>query len=60
MWKYPDKFDVIVIGAGHAGCEAAYASSKMGSKTLLLTIKERSILKNFTIHFMQNDRFYFI
>ncbi len=31
------KFDVIVIGGGHAGIEAAYAAAKMGSKTLLLT-----------------------
>ncbi|MCX8031013.1 MAG: tRNA uridine-5-carboxymethylaminomethyl(34) synthesis enzyme MnmG [Thermodesulfovibrionales bacterium] len=31
-------FDVIIIGAGHAGCEAANASSKMGMKTLLLTL----------------------
>ena len=33
-----DQFDVIVIGAGHAGCEAALAASRMGTKTLLLTI----------------------
>jgi tRNA uridine 5-carboxymethylaminomethyl modification enzyme len=31
-------FDVIVVGAGHAGCEAAYAASKMGLQTLLITI----------------------
>lgn len=31
-------FDVIVIGAGHAGAEAAYAAAKLGAKTLMLTI----------------------
>ncbi len=38
MWTYPDSYDVIVIGAGHAGCEAAHAASRMGAKTLLLTM----------------------
>src|SRR5215218_9961553 len=31
-------YDIIVIGAGHAGCEAAYAAARMGCRTLLLTI----------------------
>ncbi len=33
-----DKYDVIVVGAGHAGCEAAYASATIGKKTLLITM----------------------
>ncbi len=45
MWTYPDTYDVIVIGAGHAGCEAALAASRMGAKTLLLTMNLDTIAK---------------
>ena len=36
-------YDVIVVGAGHAGCEAASAAARMGSKTLLITMDMNKI-----------------
>ncbi len=37
------KYDIIVVGAGHAGCEAAAAGANMGSKTLLITMNMQTI-----------------
>ena len=38
-----NQYDIIVVGAGHAGCEAAYCSAKMGNKVLLLTMNMNTI-----------------
>ncbi len=43
VWKYPQEYDVIVIGGGHAGCEAAHIAAKRGAKTLLLTMNISTI-----------------
>jgi len=38
MWIYPEKYEVIVVGGGHAGIEASLAAARLGCKTLLLTM----------------------
>ena len=38
-----EQYDIIVVGAGHAGCEAAYVAGKMGSKVLLITMNMNAI-----------------
>jgi tRNA uridine 5-carboxymethylaminomethyl modification enzyme len=45
VWTYPEEYDVIVVGAGHAGCEAAHAAARLGAKTLLLTMNLDTIAK---------------
>jgi len=41
------KYDIIVIGAGHAGCEAALAAARMGKKTLILSINLEAVANMF-------------
>ncbi len=43
VWENKDDYDVVVIGAGHAGCEAALACARLGMKTIVFTVSVDSI-----------------
>jgi tRNA uridine 5-carboxymethylaminomethyl modification enzyme len=43
MFTYPTRYDAIVVGGGHAGCEAAHALAMLGQRTLLLTMNVDTI-----------------
>lgn len=43
VWENKDVYDIVVVGAGHAGCEAALASARLGFKTIMFTVSVDSI-----------------
>ena len=43
VWENKDEYDVVVIGAGHAGCEAALATARLGFRTVIFTVSVDSI-----------------
>ena len=43
VWENKDQYDIVVVGAGHAGCEAALAASRLGFRTVMFTVSVDSI-----------------
>ena len=56
VWENKDKYDVVVIGAGHAGCEAALATARLGFQTLVFTVSVDSIAMNLVIRISAEAR----
>ena len=46
-------YEIIVVGGGHAGCEAAHACAKKGHKTLLITSNKKNIADIYYFYFNQ-------
>lgn len=43
VWENKDKYDIVVIGAGHAGCEAGLAAARLGFRTVIFTVSVESV-----------------
>ena len=43
VWESRDCYDIAVIGAGHAGCEAALAAARLGFRTIMFTVSVESV-----------------
>ena len=48
MKRIEEDFDIVVVGAGHAGCEAALAGARLGLNTIMFTVSVESICLLYT------------